>query len=209
MKRLMITTILVGCMLLVSGNIYAQFLISAAVSQATDVNVTLTKIDSQGTADPSDDVWLGSAQGIDFGDLEMRTFTDPQDSNIKYSVFLPADDSYYAADVGVNGAGPWTINHTVQGADFLSGGDDALGDNVVVTFVKQLDSTTSQQLDQVAIMNANGRTYDSTALSGGWLRVYYGIATGDTSEPSDVTPVAPTQVGRSYSGTVTFTLTTP
>lgn len=209
MKRLMIATMMAGLMLLTCGNVYAQFLISANVAQATDVNVTLTQIDSQGTPDPSDDVWLGPAAGIDFGALEMRTFADPQDPNIQYSVFLPADDSYYAADVGVNGAGPWTINHEVQGADFLTGGDDALGDNVVVTFVRQVDSTTSQNLDQVAIMNANGRSYDSTTLSGGWLRVYYGIATGDASEPSDVTPIAPTQVGRSYSGTVTFTLTTP
>lgn len=204
MKSIATILILVGLSYLVCSTGFADtFVISANVPQATNVNVTLSKIDSKGTPNPDDDTWLGQATSINFGDLEPRMIDD---TNI---ILLPKDNSYYAADVGIDGAGPWTIHHKVSGADFLNEGDDALGDNIIVTFVKQITSTTAETLDKLIIMDSNGKTVDSSTLSGGWLRIYYGIASGADGEPGDASPITPTQTAREYSGTVEITLTTP
>ena len=179
-----------------------SFVISATVPQATDVDITLSKIDSKGTVDSTDDVWLGQATAMSFGDLTPKTVGEK-------IILVPKDNVYYAADVGVDGAGPWTIHHKVSGADFLGEGSDSLGDNIVVTFVKQINDTTAEDLDKCAIKNSNGKSFTSAQLEGGWLRIYYGIAIGAPGEPSDVKPITPTEVARTYTGTVEITLTVP
>ena len=210
MRKIIETGAVLAVLLLLfcSQSFAETFSLAATVAQATDVNVTLTKIDSQATADPGDDVWGSATTTLSFGTLELKTFTDPNDATKVYMVFLPADNSYYAADVGTNGAGPWTINHTVSGADFTTAGDNGLGDNMVVTFVHQTSDTESSELGKYAIMNAT-RSYTSAQLTGGWLRVYYGFASGDpaANEPAGTSPISVTQSGRTYSGQIDITLT--
>ncbi|MBN2121269.1 MAG: hypothetical protein JW734_09495 [Candidatus Omnitrophica bacterium] len=165
----------------------ADIIISAEVPQATDVNVVLSRV--------TGDSWTPAAS-MNFGTLAL-------DEDL--GIFLPP--YYFAADVGVNGGAPWTIQHSVSGADFTTGGLEALGDNVIVTFMKQTGDEEGSELGKVLIMNAS-RSYSNVDLYPGWLRVYYGISTGEPgAEPAGATPITVHEYAGNYSGTVTISLT--
>jgi hypothetical protein len=139
-----------------------------------------------------------TASSIDFGNLAYDTVN---------KIFTTADGSYYAVDVGCNSNAPdWTITHTVTS---LVNGSENLDYNVNVTFMKQTSSTAGTQIGSVTSYAAsNNKAFTKSQLTGGWLRVYYGIATGDTAKDgADVTPVGATKTYGNYQGRVTFTLT--
>jgi hypothetical protein len=152
------------------------------------LNVTISRV--TGT------VWT-PATSISFGALTW----DPLNS-----IFLP--DSYYAVDIGVldNSGAVWTVTHTRTS---LAGTGTNLDNKVNVAFVKQTSSTTSQELQKVSYQDSQGIAYTKTTLSGGWLRIYYGIGTGDPANPDapGVTPISLDSQAGTYSGTVTITLT--
>ena len=168
---------------------------------ANGLNVGISKIDSRGTCVATDDGWTSGQANIAFGTLAW----DPANS-----IFL--NNYYYAVDVGVvdNSGAAWTITHTR--GDFKNTGNTAnLNNNVNVTFMKQTDATTGTQLSKVSYASSNNVAYTKAQLSGGWLRVYYGIATGDVragcTDAGGVEPIALDKPAGAYSGTVTLTLT--
>ncbi|MCM8774395.1 MAG: hypothetical protein NC820_06655 [Candidatus Omnitrophica bacterium] len=196
--------ILLGLFICLSWEVSAaSFNIGAQIPQATDVNVTITKYDSKGTESSSDDRPMGTVNSMDFGKLEYKTITGSDGK--KYSMFLT--NYYFGVDVGVNGAAPWTIYHYVDGNDFRTTGDGGLGENIVVTFVKQTSDTQGTKLAGYTIADSYGKSFSSTTLSGGWLRIYYGIATGASGEPTGAKPIGLTETAKTYSGTIVITLT--
>ena len=192
MKKIIATTLVfAGLSLLVCTVGFAAgqpMIISANVPNSSSVNVTLTQVNA------SNDVWIQEVEDILFGTLSFSPtngiFTSPY---------------YYAADCGVSGGGGWTIQHTVTGADMLGTGNNSLGDNIIVTFVRQIDSVNDVEIDKVAIRNAN-TTIPSTQVLPGWLRIYYGIAT-TTNATIGVGPITSSETARLYQGTVEITLT--
>ena len=126
-------------------------------------------------------------------------------------IFLP--DCYFAVDVGVNSnAADWTVTHTISSMVNQSVPTANLDHNVIVTFAKTVTTKTGTDdtvLSKVSFAASNGVSYGKSALSGGWLRIYYGIATGDlkASEPPDVSPVTTDTPAGYYVGSVTITLT--
>ena len=122
------------------------------------------------------------------------------------SIFLPP--MYYAIDVGVvdNSGTAWTVTHTRTS---LANGSANLNDKVNVSFNKQTDSLTSTNLKYVSYGNSSNVSYTKAALSGGWLRIYYGIGTGDPDklDAPGVTPIGLDAASGNYTGTVTITLT--
>ena len=126
-------------------------------------------------------------------------------------IFLP--DSYFAVDVGINSnAADWTVTHTISSMVNSSVPTANLDHNVIASFVKTENTTTGTNdtpLKKVSFAASNGVSYGKSDLSGGWLRIYYGIATGDPSanEPSDVSPVTTDTPAGNYVGSVTITLT--
>ncbi|MDD5668742.1 MAG: hypothetical protein PHE58_01745 [Candidatus Omnitrophica bacterium] len=115
---------------------------------------------------------------------------------------------YYAVDVGVNSnAADWTIKHDVSSNVQLVGGTDTLNDNINVTFVKQLSSGTSPELLKCTLTESNGRSYTKSSLSGGWLRIYYGIATGESAvDAANVKTIGTDKPSGVYKGQVKITL---
>ena len=123
---------------------------------------------------------------------------------------------YYAVDVAVLDNTPtnWTLTHD---ATTLSNGTDDLDDNLNVAFEKQLDDTTSLPLAKMSYANSDGRAYSEAVLSGGWLRIYYGvsngIAPGDPNpngcviDAVGVTPITMEKSSGAYSGSITLTVT--
>lgn len=152
-------------------NIQAQTFTGSvsALPQANATLAVLSRIDA--STDP--DTW-SNGTSLDFVLQPMDTW------------YVYRSNTYYALDVGTNGAGPWTITHTATGS-FAVNGTTGVGDNIIVTCVRQTGNTTATALSTIAGLDTEGQTslynirngnFPSTELNGGWLRIYYGIYGG-------------------------------
>jgi len=122
---------------------------------------------------------------------------------------------YYAMDVAVvdNSGASWYLNHTIvsikRGATV-----DNLDYNVNVAMVKVVKGATGIE-SETSIQKkpfgdsavTNNALLSKAALSGGWLRIYYGIATGDVAKDAPGTsPILLDKQAGTYTGSVTLTL---
>lgn len=188
--------ILIACMVFV---VVAFCATSAwAASQTVNVNATVPAVTGGLNVVVSKivgDVWT-PATSMAFGTLVW---------NATNKIFLPP--MYYAIDVGVtdNTGSAWTVTHTRTN---LAGGTTNINNKVNVSFVKQTGDITFTPLQKVSYGNSNSIVYTKAALAGGWLRVYYGIGTGDPAKPDalGVTPIGLDTPAATYSGSITITL---
>lgn len=172
---------------------YSQtsYQVSATIPAMFGMNVAINRIDSKNTEDPKDDAWA-TATGIDFGELSL----DPKTSILRAQY-------YGAVDVGAyNNAGGFTLMHE---ASPMNGPGGTLDEHVNVIFVKQTSDTESSDLSKNAY-NKSDISYSKDQLSGGWLRIYYGLASGK-GDAAGITPVNLEKQLGTYSGTITLTLT--
>ena len=172
----------------------------AASSQTVTVNATVPTVATGltvGISKVTGTVWTAGQTSIGFGTLVFDPLTN---------IFLPA--SYYAVDIGVtdNTGTAWTVTHTR--ASLISGTNN-LDDKINVSFNKQTSSTVSTELSKFSFGNSNSKAFTKAALAGGWLRIYYGIGTGDPAKPdaAGVTPIGLDTPAGTYTGSVTITLT--
>jgi hypothetical protein len=168
--------------------------IAATIGETHQMNVALSRVASKGaTPTPVSDL-IGT--GMDFGTLTE----DPTDHNFRSPVYFFID-----APVVSNKTG-WTITHTAT--DFANSAGNNLNANTNVTFMKAVTGGETALASGGLISYATAKTRAAIAqseLTGGWLRIYYGIAqgSGDASGVSVITTAKPTG---SYVGTVTLTL---
>jgi hypothetical protein len=136
---------------------------------------------------------------INFGALALHP---------EHLIFMPSDERYYAVDIGVrdNSGNNWTITHTRN--SLKKDATNNLDNNVNVSFVKQKDSNTGTVDKYLSLSDSNNVSYDKTTLGSGWLRIYYGIGTANTSKPDapGVEPIGLNKAAGTYSGSVTITL---
>jgi hypothetical protein len=191
-KNLVLTMCLAALLGLVSVSSAADTQnvdVKAFIPQQNGLTVTVSKV--IGTT-------FSAATTIDFGNLVYDTTN---------KIFTSSGGAYYAVDVGCNSnAADWTITHTVTS---LANGAENLDNNVNVTFNKQTSDTVGTILGTISSYAAsNNKAFTKSQLTGGWLRVYYGLATGVAGKDgAGVTPVASTKTYGNYAGRVTFTLT--
>ena len=80
-----------------------------------------------------------------------------------------------------------------------------------VTFVQQTpDPNNASTLQYISYASSNNVSYTKTQIgTGNWLRIYYGIGTGDPLKPdaTGVTPIGADKPAGTYTGSVTITLT--
>ncbi len=165
--------------------------VSATVPTMTGgLSVTVSSVNGTGTP------VFTPATSISFGTLAW---------NATNHIFLPAN--YFAVDIGVtdNSTTAWTITHTRTS---LAGNGSNLDSKVNVSFNKQTSSTASTELQKVSYGNSQSVSYTKAQLAGGWLRIYYGVGTGDPTKPdaTGVTPIGLDTPAGTYNGTVTITL---
>jgi len=161
--------------------------ITATIPSMNGLSVGISKID----ADTGK--WYPNQSSIDFGILH---FDDT------YKIFRA--DCYYAVDVGVDtNAASWTIEHNA--GTITDGKGHYLDDNINVTFMQQLDDTNANELGRYKYSNST-RSFVKSQISPGWLRIYYGVATGNPDDPAEV--ITMSKPAGTYTGTITITLTT-
>ncbi|MDO8488539.1 MAG: hypothetical protein Q7S42_00265 [Candidatus Omnitrophota bacterium] len=169
--------------------------IAAIIGETHQMNVVLSKVAGVGIAPVVVTDLAGT--GMDFG-----TLTKNADNN-----FMSAAYFYIDAPVVSNKDG-WTITHTAT--DFANSAGNNLNGNANVTFEK-VDAATGLGTalasgGKISYAAAKTRApITKSELTGGWLRIYYGLATGsaDATGVSVITTAHPTGT---YVGTVTLTL---
>ncbi len=161
--------------------------VKAYVPQQSGLVVSVSKVVGS--------TWTAGQTNMDFGSLVF---------DLQNNIFVGT--SYYAVDVGVNSnAASWQIKHE---ATPIANGADTLDENINVTFMKQLDKTNAEEILKVNYKESNGRTFYKNDLAGGWLRIYYGLATGEAGkDAANAKPISATKTFGNYQGTVKITLT--
>ncbi len=170
----------------------------AASSQTVTVNATVAAVSgalSVSVSKVTGTVWT-PATAISFGTLVWDSVN---------KIFLP--NCYYAVDIGVtdNSGTAWTLTHTRAS---VANGSNNINNKINVSFNKQTSSTTATELQKVSYANSNNIAYTKAQLSGGWLRIYYGVGTGEAGKDAPgVTPIGLDTLAGTYTGSVTITLT--
>lgn len=161
--------------------------VKAYVPQQSGLVVSVSKVVGS--------TWTTGQTNMDFGSLVF---------DLQNNIFVGT--SYYAVDIGVNSnAASWQIKHETTP---IANGADTLDENINVTFMKQLDKTNAEEILKVNYSESNGRTFYKNDLTGGWLRIYYGLATGEAGEDAaNAKPISATKTFGNYQGTVKITLT--
>jgi len=122
--------------------------------------------------DPLRHVWdKDPVSSMNFGTLDF---------DAKNNIF--GSGHYFAVEVGIlSNAISWNIQHDVT-TPFEEPGGDSLNENVNVTFVRQLDRDTYESIAGHSLESSDGVVIPSGDFRdwGGWLRIYYGLATGCT-----------------------------
>ncbi|MDD5259501.1 MAG: hypothetical protein PHD29_05995 [bacterium] len=160
--------------------------LTATIPSSSSMNVAISKV--VGTV-------FTTATSVAFGSLVL----DPT-----FNIFKTSDASYYAVDIGVNSnASAWTVTHAVSS---MTNGSATLNNMINVTFMNQASASSGTQLSKVAYSASNGVVISKSQItSGGWIRIYYGLATG-SGDATGVVVIPATQASGSYAGTVTLTL---
>ncbi|MFA5199281.1 MAG: hypothetical protein WC432_07050 [Candidatus Omnitrophota bacterium] len=171
--------------------------VNAFASTSQTVNVSATVPTTNGLSVDIHKV-IGSAwttaTAINFGTLTWDS-TD--------NIFRPLDGASFVLDVNIteNSGTSWTVTHNRSS---LVSGSNNIDNNVNVSFVKATTSSESD-LEKVSFYNSDGKIFTKETLSDGWLRIYYGIASG-SDDASGVTPLGASTVAGTYTGSVTLTL---
>ena len=159
---------------------------------------------------PSDDIWT-PAGSMDFGTLTL---------NETYFVFMASH--FHAVDAVVRGNGAENWNITVQNNTIYRAAGDNLDGHVKIAATvawwigPDPDDTNelSSPFSMVKYGSAGTLSFSKSDILGrapagkdGWLRLYYGFATGpDPAEEGGATPPEMSQPAGQYTGQVIITL---
>jgi len=95
-------------------------------------------------------------------------------------------------------------------ASSITNGTQSLDNNINVTFMRQIDTNNGVELSKVSYANSNNKSFTKTQFAGAtdWLRIYYGLASGNPAEDAPgVSPLVATAGSGAYHGNVDLTLT--
>jgi len=225
MKRLMnillVAALVLGYVQLCQADETKTIQIRAYIPQLTQrLDVAVSKVT---VVEGGKDSWVTqSSLAMDFGNLvfDNREYTDTDGTKKKYNIFRPGTAPgvgvfYYAVDIGVidNTGTAWRLKHIPS--NIVGSGGKNLDYNINVAFAKVKNEggqDVETAIQKVAYANSY-KEITSTSLEGGWIRIYYGIAsgkktgTGPDVDATGVVPIDATYPAGEYKGTITLTLT--
>lgn len=198
---------ILGGILLLSHAAVAQsttFTVSAAVPAGTGVGIAVNSVNTS----------TGS-----FTPVAGTTLTyAPLSFNTTNSVYLA--NNYFTFDVTVSGAGSPNTQVSYVAGSVPSGAVSTLGGNSAITFDKEVFTSSSTppaqtQVGSPVVMSSltTAATVPFTSVAPGWLRVYMGLCTGNTSsangttDPSGCKPFTSGDAVGTYSGALTISAT--
>jgi len=225
MKKASVGMIMLLLFTLVSFPCLAQKITaSTTMRPATGISISITPVYHMGSEDPKKHVWGSPSPGLtaNFGELSETSGYTPEGD---YWVFY-GPDRYFSIDIAWAGGGApkdGQISFTYDGSTSPEGvSDEGLGDRSVLTFAKTVltewpDKTSDTTLGHIgtngkvklADLSLLGVTVTDDDILGGWLRVYFGVATGAKGDPEGTKTFGPGDPAGTYSAefTVTFSAT--
>ena len=173
-----------------------SFTVSATVPGATGVTINASSVTNSGGVFSS---VTGTA--LNFGTLTFNTIN---------GIWLPGN--YFAIDIGSSGGAgvPTTTVSYTEGANPNSPGH-GLGYKSAATFVKIVGTTETQLASHKKVLkNLTNEIVAPSEITGGFLRIYLGIVTGDpASTPADGEPFTNNDRPGTYDGTLLISATVP
>jgi len=146
----------------------------------------------------------GNATSLNFGTLVYDNANGIWTATKYFTVFLLASSS----------GRPYRIQQTNSG--FSKGSTnlnnslivtpDYIAEDEIVTGVPQGSIGTDSYGSKSLALAVNKVIYNGNTGRARIARAYYGLATGETGEPSGSEPITGDQVSGTYSGTITFTV---
>lgn len=161
--------------------------VAVDIPQQQSLSISIAKVEGN--------VWT-KVNGLEFGDLVYDEVNQ-----------IFTSRSYFAVDLQIIANTPtWSIIHTCTS---VTNGTTNLDKNLNVVFVNQKTADSAEEIEKVSYSTSNGKSLSKSKFSqGGWLRVYYGLATGDIAKDAPgVTPLINSNSAGAYNGNVSFTLT--
>ncbi len=202
MNKTMGKLMMAAGVLLAVGVVSAQaattnFLVSASVPSATGVSIVASQVDSA-----TNDFTPVAGTNLSF---------DPLTFEATNQIYLP--NHFFAIDVGVTG-GAGAPNVTVAYTEGLNPNTPGkgLGWHAAATFVR-IEGTTEVPLTahgpKKLLKDLTSENITSAETTGGFLRVYTGIVTGDATTPTGGVPFTNADKPGAYNGTLVVTATVP
>ena len=185
---LLVLTFILASVCFAQDAVLENVVVAAVIPQQSSLSVTVSKV--TGTT------WT-PVSSLEFGNL-----------NYDEANGIFTSDSYFVVDVGILANSPsWSVKFD---ATSITNGSVNLDNNVNVTFMKQVTSTDpGERIAYLSYADSKGKSFVKNAISPGWLRIYFGIATGDPANP-DAPGVSLLTVGTytvgNYNGNINVTL---
>ncbi len=188
-----------------AGTVWAavrSFTLTASVPTATGVSINAASVDA------TTGTFTNLASTATTLSFDIMTY------NSTYGFWSP--DHYFAVDVGTTGGSGslTTVVTYTEGANPNSGtARNGLGYKGKATFMKVTGTGTETTETAIAahgikkFVDLTGTTVTPAQVTGGWLRVYLGIATGATGEPTGAEMFTNLDAPGTYDGTITFSAT--
>ena len=174
-----------------------NFLVSASVPAATGVSISASSVNAATNA-------FTAVTGTNLS-------FDPLTFNAANQVYLP--NHFFAIDVGsVGGAGSPNVSVSYTEGLNPSTPGKGLGWHASATFVRV---ETASEVPLTAhgpkklLKDLTGENITSAEATGGFLRIYTGINTGDASTPTGGIPFTNADKPGAYNGTLVVTATVP
>ena len=194
-----LSLILIGLFLLFqAGTVWAAvttFTVSATVPAATGVSISVNSVNATSNV---------------FTTLPTGTTAlsfDPMAFNTTTLVYVPS--VYYALNFSVSGGGGNPdVTFTYNEGTNPNGTTKGLGTKASATFVQETSSgeTTLSAHPKKALINVSSEHVAYTELaSGAYLRVYLGVCTGGTGDPTGCSPFTNSDAPGTYTGSLVAT----
>jgi hypothetical protein len=194
-----------------SAALAAPIAASTELAIAKDLEVKINRVNA------NDGSWdAKTVDALEFGALNFKSGTDGNGK--QWTLFLP--DYYFAIDVSAK-KGSLPVNGSIQ-VTYVEGSNPnspghGLGYKATITycntyFASKGDLKNKKTTDSVLgkVLIKDGFALPVSAIKGGWLRLYVGIATLDPNaalpDPSGAEVFSPADKSGDYSGGIVVTL---
>lgn len=192
---LLSTLVLVVAFQGVAGAVTTSFLVSATVPAATGASISAARVNAATNA-----FTPVSGTNLSF---------DPLTFDATNGIYLP--DHFFAIDVGsTGGAGVPDVTVSYTEGTNPNGTGLGLGWHAAATFVR-VSATTETPLTahgpKKLLKDLASEHITPAEITGGFLRIYTGIVTGDASTPAGGVPFTNADAPGTYNGTLVVTAT--
>ena len=204
MKKLIATLVLISivssasvCLAATTANVGVRCTVPQQLELSSWIRYAPPGVDPYGQGS-------GDATSLDFGILVFSDTYDIWTASKYFTVFLLAASSGRAYRIEQTNTG-FVLGSTTLDNNLIVTPDYQSGDMIAGTAQGAIPSGDNFGNESLSL-GTNKVIYNGTSGLTRIARAYYGLATGETGEPSGAKPITGDQVSGTYTGTITFSV---